>query len=127
MWKQLLSLGHHKFSSRRIQHVSTLRILNTKQCYDYEFHIFRIIFSRVKIALSSKSVCLETVLSACGNTRPVSTLPGLGKRYIFLIIELADSLNGKLILYNKSNKTRNGNAKTDQIKTIKFYSSKNAL
>lgn len=106
----------------RIQWASTL--LNTKQCHDCEFYIFGIIFSRVKIALGSKTVCLETVLSACVNTRPVSTLPGLWKHYIFLIIELADTLNGKLIVSNKSNKTRNGNAKADQIKTIKFYSSK---
>lgn len=121
-WKQLFSLSHHKFSNRRTQRVSAL--LNTKQGYDCECPIFGISFSRVKIALRSKIVCLGTVLSACVNTRLVSTLPGLWKCYLFLIIELADTLNGKLLVSNKSNETRNGNAKADQIKIISFYPSK---
>lgn len=112
--KPLLSLGYHIFSKRRIQLVFTF--LNTKKCEDDKFTAFRIIYELFLPVLRLLSVAKWFVYrnnplrlsKSQADTHLAWTL-----RSLFLVGELADTLNGKMVLSNKSNKARNRNAEAD--------------
>lgn len=112
--KQLFPLSRYIFSNKRIQLVLTF--LNRKKCCDDKFTIFRVIYALFLpilrlLSLAKWVVYRNSPLQLSRYRADIHIAWTL--KSLFLIVELADALNGKLLLSNKSNKTRNRNVEAD--------------